>query len=32
MSVHFEVPLNKIQVFKLKKMLADDEQIFVTNI
>lgn len=32
MSLHFEVPLNKIQVFKLKKMLADDAQIFVTNI
>lgn len=31
-SIPFEVPLTKIQVFKLKKMLADDEQIFVTNI
>ena len=29
-SVQFEVPLSKIQIFKLKKMLADDEQILST--
>ena len=31
-SVHFEVPLSKVQVFKLKKTLADDELVFVTNL
>ncbi len=31
-SVHFEVPLSKVQVFKLRKKLADIEQVFVTNI
>lgn len=31
-SVSFDVPLSKIQVFKLKKTLSDDEQVFITNI
>ena len=31
-SVSFEVPLNKIQIFKLKKTLSDDEQVFITGI
>ncbi len=31
-SVSFEIPLNKAQIFKLKKTLSDDEQVFITSI
>lgn len=31
-SIAFSVPLSKVQVFKLKKQLAESEQIFVTPI
>ena len=31
-SIPFDVPLTNIQIFKLKKNLAKDESVFITNI
>ena len=31
-SIGFEVPLSKVQIFKLKKQLADYEQVFISSI
>ena len=31
-SISFSVPLSKVQIFKLKKQLKENEQIFVTPI
>ena len=31
-SIAFSVPLSKVQIFKLKKQLSENEQIFVTPI
>ena len=31
-SIAFSVPLSKVQIFKLKKQLHEDEQLFITSI
>lgn len=31
-SISFSVPLSKVQIFKLKKQLKENEQIFITPI
>ena len=32
MGTEFKVPLSKVQLFKMKKMLSEQEHIFIENI